>query len=339
MTAEAARPWKVSVEEHVIPPGLVGYPGLPFQGSVLEELTDTGRGRLALMDSLGIELAVLSLAGPGVQAALDAKSARDFAATANSLLAEIVMKRPDRYAGLAALPMQDPTDAIGELERSVVELGLSGVLVNGYSCLGDEDTGLYLDDPAYLPFWDRVEALDVPFYLHPRNPLPNQCRIYQGHAELLGAPWAFSAETAVHALRLMTSGLFDRFPRIKIVLGHLGETLPFVVHRAASRMNTDGLGIKRSVAEYLRQNFVITTSGNFHNPTFVGTVLELGVERVLFALDYPFADAGTGSRWFDSLELNEDARFRIGRSNAAQLFRLRHHLALAARPISPVEAP
>jgi gamma-resorcylate decarboxylase len=248
------------------------------------------------------------------------------------------MKRPDRYAALAALPMQEPTAAIAELERSIIELGFCGVLVNGHSCLGDEDTGLYLDDPAYLPFWERLEALDVPFYLHPRNPLPSQCRIYEGHAELLGAPWAFSAETAVHALRLMTSGLFDRFPGIKIVLGHLGETLPFVVHRAASRMNTQRLGIRRTVAEYFHDNFVITTSGNFHNPTFIGAMLELGVERVLLALDYPFADTEKGSRWFDSLELTEDARLRIGCLNAVRLFRLPHHLAMTPGATSPAES-
>ncbi len=326
---------KIAVEEHMIPPELVGHVGLPFTGPILDRLTDTGAQRLALMDTLGVETAVLSLAGPGVQGDPDVRSAVEFASTANDLLAGIVRRHPDRFAGLAALPMQDPSAAVAELDRATQELGLVGVLVNGYSCVGDVDTAVYADDPSYRPFWGRVAELGVPFYLHPRNPPPSQCRIYEGHPELLGASWAFAAETAVHALRLMTSGLFDELPTLTIVLGHLGELLPFAIHRAAARMDTSRLPIEKSVADYFRSNFVITTSGNFHQASLLGAASELGSDRILFALDYPFADVEAGSAWFDDLGLSPDDRLRIGRSNAEDIFGLNRNAADSASNPSP----
>ena len=161
------------------------------------------------MDEHGIEMMLLSLNAPAVQAIPDPARAHDIARKANDYLAEQVRKRPDRFAGFAALAMQDPERAAGELERCVKDLGFRGALVNGFSQINDAETALYYDLPQYRPFWATVERLDVPFYLHPRNPLPRDAKIYEGHPWLLGPIWAFAQETAVHALRLMGSGLFD----------------------------------------------------------------------------------------------------------------------------------
>ena len=183
------------------------------------------------MDEFGIETMLLSLNAPAVQAIPDPGRAAEVARRANDFLAEEVHKRPQRFQGLAALAMQDPDGAARELERCVKELGFRGALVNGFSQVNDADTPVYYDLPQYRPFWATVERLDVPFYLHPRNPLPRDARIYEGHPWLLGPIWAFGQETAVHALRLMASGLFDAYPRLQIILGHMGENLPFGIWR------------------------------------------------------------------------------------------------------------
>ena len=183
--------------------------------------------RIRLMDEHGIEMMLLSLNAPAVQAIPDPKKANEIARKANDYLAEQVAKRPDRFQALAALPMQDPDMAARELERCVKEMGFIGALVNGFSQVGDPNTIVYYDMKQYWPFWATMEKLDVPFYLHPRNPLPQHAKIYEGHSWLMGPSWAFGQETAVHALRLMGSGLFDAYPKLNIILGHMGEGLPF----------------------------------------------------------------------------------------------------------------
>src|SRR5579871_1359213 len=194
-------------------------------------LVDFHERRLAEMDRNGVEMMILSLNAPAIQAILDPKRADEIARRANDFLAEQVKRRPDRFQALAALPMQDPELATRELTRCVKELGFRGALVNGFSQVHEADSMVFYDLPQYWPFWEAVEKLDVPFYLHPRNPLPSQQRIYEGHRWLLGPAWAFAQETAVHALRLMGSGLFDKHPRLAIILGHMGEGLPFHVWR------------------------------------------------------------------------------------------------------------
>jgi 2,3-dihydroxybenzoate decarboxylase len=219
--------------------------------------------------------------------------------------------------------MQDPSAAAVELERAVRALGLKGALVNGYSSLGDFETGVYYDADEYLPFWERVEALGVPFYLHPRNPLPNQRRIYEGRGELLGPTWAFAVETGTHALRLITSGLFDRFPGLTILLGHLGEFLPFALNRLEQRIShIRHVNLAKPATQYLRDNFYVTTSGNNHTASLIGILLELGADRLLFAADYPFEEMADGAEWFDTVPISEADRLKIGRTNAQQLFGL-----------------
>ncbi|HJT86690.1 MAG TPA: amidohydrolase family protein, partial [Bryobacteraceae bacterium] len=225
---------------------------------------------------------------------------------------------------LAALPMQDPEAAARELERSVRQLGFRGALVNGFSQAGGEDTSLYYDLPQYEPFWAEVERLDVPFYLHPREPLESQRRAYEGHPWLLGPTWSFAAETSLHALRLMSSGLFDRYSGLQIILGHLGEGLPAGLWRADHRIAKSPRGIpaQKKLSEYFRANFYLTTSGNFRTQTLLGAILEIGADRILFSADYPFEEIGDAAGWFDSASIGESDREKIGRANSLRLFRL-----------------
>src|SRR6187431_3314122 len=194
---------------------------------VRDRIIDLHGRRLRLMDEFGMEMMILSLNAPAIQAIPDPKKANEIARKANDYLAEQVKKRPDRFQALAALPLQDPDLAAKELQRCVKDLGMVGSLANGFSQIGDPNTIAYLDEKQYWPFWGVCAELDVPFYLHPRNPLPQDSRIYKGAEWLLGPTWAFGHETAVHSLRLMGSGLFDKYPDLQIILGHMGEGLPF----------------------------------------------------------------------------------------------------------------
>ena len=319
---------KIAIEEHFVTPELedvVMNPGWPADAfrAVLDRLEDTDGERLERMDRNGVEVAVLSLAANGIQEEVDAGRAAERARQANDALAGIVARHPDRYAGFGAVALQDPYAAADEAQRAVRELGFRGILVNGYTNVGDADTAAYYDDERFLPFWERMEWLDVPLYLHPRNPLPSQRRIYEGRPELLGPTWAFGVETATHALRLITSGLFDRFPRLTVILGHLGEGLPFALYRLEQRLSRiPEVTLGKPATHYLRDNFHITTSGNPHTASLVGILLQLGADRLMFAADYPFEDMEAGAAWFDEVPISDSDREKIGRRNAQRLLRL-----------------
>ena len=289
-------------------------------------LTDFHGQRLALMDKHGMAMMLLSLNAPAVQAIPDAARAAEVARRANDVLAEQVAKRPGRFQGLAALPMQDPERAAREAERCIRELGFRGALVNGFSQIGDPGAMVYLDHQQYRPFWAALAALDVPFYLHPRNPLPSASQIYAGHPWLMGPAWAFGQETAVHALRLMGSGLFDEHPRLQIVLGHMGEGLPYSLWRIDNHNAWAGAKpaypAKKRIAEYFRANFHLTTSGNFHTPTLIAAMAEIGADRILFSTDWPFENIDHAALWFDAAPIGEADRANIGRTNAVKLFKL-----------------
>jgi 2,3-dihydroxybenzoate decarboxylase len=288
------------------------------------QLLDIEKLRLPEMDANGIEWMILSLNAPAVQAIWDVKRAIAVAREANDHLAAEVAKHPNRFVGLAALAMQDPEEAANELRRCVRELGFKGALVNGFSQIGEENTQVYYDLPQYRPFWKVVEELDVPFYLHPRNPLPSFAPNYEGHNWLLGASWAFAAETAVHALRLMASGLFDEHPRLKIIIGHLGEGIPANLWRLDNRNKwfnrRHAYAGKKWIADYMRTNFWITTSGNFATAALKLCMEEIGVDRVMFCTDYPFEDIAQSVEWFDNVAISEADRVKIGRTNALKLF-------------------
>jgi predicted TIM-barrel fold metal-dependent hydrolase len=319
---------KIALEEHFVTPALehciaaVGWPDDAWR-AVIAGLEDVEGERLATMDRLGISRAVLSLGSDGIQSIPDRERAIATARQANDALAAIVARRPDRFSGFAALPLQDPEAAAAELTRAVRDLGFVGAMVNGFSELDEQGTIAYYDQPEYEGFWACVAALDVPFYLHPRNPLPAHARIYAGRPELLGPTWAFGVETGTHALRLTVSGLFDRHPGLQIILGHLGETLPFAIARLQQRIeHRADVAFTRSPREVLRENFHLTISGNYHTPSLVGIMMELGVDRLLFAADYPFERMEDAAAWFDALPIAPADLDKIARGNAARLLHL-----------------
>ena len=322
---------KIALEEHfAIDDTLLDSRGF-FPDDVWAEVKDRvmdlhGR-RIRLMDEHGIEMMLLSLNAPAVQAIPDPKKANEIARKANDYLAEQVAKRPDRFQALAALPMQDPDMATRELERCVKQMGFKGALVNGFSQVGDPNTIVYYDMKQFWPFWAAMEKLDVPFYLHPRNPLPQHAKIYEGHAWLMGPSWAFGQETAVHALRLMGSGLFDAYPKLNVILGHMGEGLPFsmwrVDHCNAWIPNRHNYPAKRKIGEYFQDNFYITTSGNFRTQALLNAMLEIGSDRIMFSTDWPFENIDHAAIWFDAATISEDDRVKIGRTNAQKLFKLK----------------
>jgi gamma-resorcylate decarboxylase len=289
-------------------------------------LLDIHDRRLREMDANGMQMMLLSLNAPAVQAVPSAARAHELAMRANDFLAEQVQRRPDRFQALAALPLQDAELAARELERCVQQLHFRGALVNGFSQGEQAGQVLYYDLPRYQSFWECLERLDVPFYLHPRNPLPAWAQIYDGHPWLLGPTWAFGQETAVHALRLMACGLFDRHPRTQIVLGHLGEGLPYSMWRIDNRnawvKAPKGYPAKKSLGEYFQSNFHLTTSGNFRTQTLIDALLEIGSDRILFSTDWPFENVDHAANWFDAAAISEADRLKIGRTNAVKLFKL-----------------
>ena len=318
---------KIAVEEHFGLAEIIddSQRGLPQPGwdRLRAALLDLEGGLLAQMDAHGIEISVLSLNSPGIQEIANRQKAIEIAQRANDYLAEVVAKHPRRFQGLAAVPLQDPDAAARELTRCVQELGFKGVCVNGFSQVDTEDSAVYCDLPQYWPFWATVEALQVPSYLHPRIS-PNRSDL-DGHPWFRGAVWSFGVETATHALRLMGSGLFDRYPALTVVLGHLGETLPHAIWRIDHRLKVMPRGIKalKPFSEYLRNNFYFSTSGNFSTKALLSTILEVGADRILFAADYPFEKIGEAAEWFDGLDaISEPDRLKIARGNAKALFKL-----------------
>jgi 2,3-dihydroxybenzoate decarboxylase len=298
----------------------------PTFADVNRRLVDTESLRIEAMDKAGIELSILSFNSPGIQAETDPDVAVQASKRANDFLCEnVIARHPDRYAGFAAVPLQNPEAAADELERCVRQLGFKGALVNGYSNIQNEDTGEYTDEPKFEVFWAKVAELEVPIYLHPRDPLPNQQRIYEGHPELLSAAWAYGVETSVHALRLITSGMFDRHPGVNVILGHLGETLPFAMWRVQHIINRRGMceNLEKNVSSYLSDNFFITTSGLFRTQALLNTMSEVSSDRILFSTDYPYESAEEAATWFDNCPISEPDRVKIGRENAAKLFDLR----------------
>ncbi|WP_414439743.1 amidohydrolase family protein [Burkholderia sp. 22PA0106] len=321
---------KIALEEHFAIEDTLADSAGQMPPSCWQELKtrllDIHHRRIEEMDRNDVELMILSLNAPAVQAVPNLEAARDLARRSNDFLADQIARNPTRFRGFAALPMQSPELAARELERCTAELGFVGGLVNGYSQVGDAATVAYYDLPQYRPFWASVEALDVPFYLHPRNPLPGHAPIYDGHPWLLGPTWAFGQETAVHALRLMGSGLFDAHPGLKIILGHMGEGLPYSMWRIDNRNGwieaPPSYPAQRRISDYFHENFYLTTSGNFHTQTLIDAMNEIGSDRILFSADWPFENVDHAANWFDSASISRNDRIKIGRTNAARLFKL-----------------
>jgi 2,3-dihydroxybenzoate decarboxylase len=289
---------------------------------ILESLQDLGDKRLAAMDAAGIDRQIISLTAPGVQV-LDRDLAIAQAAGANDQLAEACRRHPDRFSGLTAIAPQDPAHAAAEIERGASKLGFHGVIINSHT------NGEYLDDPKFWDIFEAAQALEVPIYLHPNTP-PRGMIQPMLDAGLDGAIWGFAVETGTHLLRLITSGVFDRFPRLKLVVGHLGEALPFwmyrldYMHAATVRAGRYEAmkPVNRKPSEYLRDNVWVTTSGMAWAPAIMFCRQVLGADHVLYAMDYPYEYQADEVRWQDDLPLTAAEKKQFYQTNAETVFRL-----------------
>ncbi len=289
--------------------------GQPFADFLLSDLLNLGEERLNKMDECGVDVQVLSLSAPGLEQ-FDLAAGAALAQSANNALSEVIKKYPDRFMGYAALAPKNPTQAADELERSVKELGFKGW--NTHSNYGDS----YLDEREYWPIFERAEKLDVPIYIHPTVPAIPQLKGY-GFA-LAGAPFGFGLETALCMMRLIYSGVFDRYPELKIILGHLGEGLPFLLKRIdwayvrpfdpAARPK-----LSKKPSEYLKNNVFVTTSGNYHKPAFMCTYEAMGIDSILLGTDYPYEDPDECMQFLEGLPLSQEERDKIYFINAGQL--------------------
>lgn len=282
------------------------------------QLVDFADERIPIMDKYGIELQVLSLTVPGIQGLTDAHQAVIDARVSNDYLADIVAKYPDRFRGFAAVALQDPQAAAQELDRAVTSLGLCGALVN------DHTNGHYYDEPQYDVFWSKLEELDLPLYLHPGAPPADAWHVLQGRPELIGPLWTWGAQTAAHALRLVFGGVFDRHPGAKLILGHMGENLPYQLARLDSRyLRQRNRVLRRPPSEYFGDNISITVSGVWSEAALAGAVQALGAQAVMFAVDYPYEFTEDAVSFFDAAPLTDEQREQIGRGNAERLLRLK----------------
>ena len=316
----------IGLEEHFVTPELVGYGAGTASiaqpaawAAASRRLLDLTGERIAGMDAAGLDVQVLSLNSPGIQAEEDPAVAVANAAAVNDLLATTITENPERFAGFCALPLQDPKAAAKELERSVTQLGLRGGLVNAHT------HGRYLDDPELRVVWEYAEGLDVPLYLHPANGV-DTAHVLSGHPELIGPMWSWGTDTASHALRLVFGGVFDDFPEAKLLLGHMGEGLPYVLWRLDSRWGFhahNGIELRRgNPSEYLRHNLYITTSGVCSPAPLICALLALGPEHILFGTDYPFEEMDVATEFLRDAPISEADRAKIAHGNAERLLRL-----------------
>jgi 2,3-dihydroxybenzoate decarboxylase len=315
----------ISLEEHFNTPELAHYSAAAeknldpeFWQHATVRLNDFADFRLADMDKRGVDVQVLSLTAPGIQAELDPVAAGRAARAANDRLATVVSDNPDRYAAFAALPMTDASEAATELKRMVTQFGFKGGLVNGHT------GGRYLDGDEYEIFWETVAQLGVPIYLHPANSF-DRWHVLSDHPELAGPAWGWGAEVASHALRLIFGGVFDRLPGVNIILGHMGEGLPYWTTRLDSRwavVNKRGRHLDRRPSDYIRENVIVTTSGVCHVPALRCAIDTVGIDRVLFSADYPMEELGEAVDFLMTAPLTDEERAKIAHRNAESLLGL-----------------
>ncbi|WP_020497341.1 amidohydrolase family protein [Sciscionella marina] len=297
---------------------------IPVKSEVLADwrrrLVDFTEYRLPEMDEHGVDMQVLSLTAPGVQGQPDSRIAVADARVANDFLATVVGEYPGRFQGLAAVALQDPHQAAVELRRAVTELGLCGALVN------DHTLGHFLDEPQYVPFWEALQDLGVPLYVHP-NPVPSDdWTVLQGHSGLDHATWGWNHRTGGHALRLIFGGVFDRFPGVRIILGHMGEFLPAQLFRIDTRYRDlepeYQPPLKKLPSEYFGTNIAITTSGVFSSPALMDAIQMIGIDNVMFSIDYPYESTGQAVEFLRAAPLAMADKARIAHGNAERILRL-----------------
>ncbi|HVU44188.1 MAG TPA: amidohydrolase family protein [Xanthobacteraceae bacterium] len=320
----------ITLEEHFATPGFFNIAGRELKhraetvggryANLIERLCDVDAKRLAEMDAAGIDMQVLSLTSPGVEQ-LDAADAIALARDSNDYLAAAVKKHPTRFAGFAAIPTPVPDKAAAELEARVCA-GFKGAVINGHN------RGCYLDDKFYTPILECAQALDVPIHIHPTPPPKPVLDTYYGGFNpmltemLAGGAWGWHIETAVHVIRMISGGVFDRFPRLQIVIGHMGEGLPFLFQRF-DIMPPAVTKLKRQYKDYLRENVHYTFSGFNFPPAFLDLFLELGgVDRIMFSADHPYQSMPQARAFLDQIPVPAADKERIAHGNAEKLFKL-----------------
>jgi uncharacterized protein len=318
----------VTLEEHFSTPEFLAAMETVWQGDPIvamwranqDKLFDVGEARIADMDAAGIQMQVLSLSGGPDRLAPSIATA--LAADTNDRLADAVRAHPDRFAAFATLALQEPEKAAQEFERCVRLLGFKGALVNG-TC-----GGLFLDDLRFSSLFEAAESLDVPIYLHPGPPPDAVRKAYYGGLPgdlgfVLATPgWGWHVEAGMHCLRLMLGGVFDRFPKLKIIIGHLGEGLPYYLARSDDFFGRGSVRTQRRVCEYFRHHFYITTSGCFSAPPFLCALEIVGADRMLFSVDYPYDSNARGKAFLDSLPVSDEDKAKISYGNAKRLLKL-----------------
>ncbi len=318
----------VTLEEHVLTPGFAAATrnlrsALPrgLRARMEPALLDMGEGRLRAMDEAGISLQVLSLAAHGLNE-LASNDATALARDANDRIADAVRAHPDRFAGFATLALTDVDEAVHEMYRAIGELGFAGVMLYGTT------KGVFLDDERFEPIWAAAADLGVLVYLHPAPPpLAVEQAYYSGLPENMGhlltiAAWDWHAETGLQVLRLIVSGLFDRYPNLQLVVGHMGDNLPSSIARAGVVLDLMAQNLRHPVEAYFHKHFWITTSGYFTVPPLQCALEVVGIDRMLFSIDYPFSSTGRGRSFLNSLDLAPEDREKLAHGNADHLLRL-----------------
>jgi 2,3-dihydroxybenzoate decarboxylase len=319
--ASQNKPEVIAIEEHFWDADLSAtYTDKGPPPPIRERLLDLGALRLKEMDEAGVDIQVLSHGAPSLQM-VKADVAVEIGRRINDRLAAFITTKPDRFAGFAALPTADPAAAADELERTVDKYGFKGAMLHGTSF------GVFLDDKRFWPIYERAQKLDVPIYLHPSIPLQTVMDAYYADYTkefpmVIRAAWGFTVETATLAIRMVLSGVFDKYPDLKIVLGHLGETLPFLLWRIDQSLQRPGASRKLSFRDVFSKHFYLTTSGNFSNPALMCCVQEMGVDRILFAIDWPFVANPLGTEWIETIPLCEEDKVKILCGNAQRLLRM-----------------
>ncbi|OBA61209.1 amidohydrolase [Mycobacterium sp. 1100029.7] len=313
----------IALEEHYATASFLRGPGswLASRAGVIEPIADLGDGRIAAMDEAGVDLAVLSLAAPGVEQ-LDGPKAVELARECNDELAAAVERYPGRLAGFASVPVSAPDAAADELERAMKELGFLGAVINGHS------QGRYLDDPFFEPVLDRAASLGAPIYLHPTVPPAGVIESsYAGFAPevtfaFATVGWGWHINTATHVLRLILGGVFDTYPDLQVIIGHMGEATSFMLPRFDATLKPELTGLKHPVSTYLRRNLHYTFANFNDEATYANLVANVGIDRVAFSADYPFGSMTTARAFLDKLPLTDDERARISHRNAEKLLGL-----------------
>jgi predicted TIM-barrel fold metal-dependent hydrolase len=318
----AERPYVIALEEHFQDPELGSLYG-PIDANsaphMRERLESFGGVRLKEMDEAGIDFQVISHSAPSVQK-MDAESAIRMATLVNDRLHAAIGDHPTRFAGFATIPTPDPKAAADELERAVTKLGFKGAMIHGLT------NGRFNDEPDFWPIYERAEALDVPIYFHPSAPSPAVIEAYykeyvEKYPIILRAAWGFTVETATQGLRLVLSGVFDKYPKLRVIFGHLGEGLPFLQWRINMTMERDNKGGK-GFRDVFSEHFYVTTSGFWSDPALLLCVQELGVDRIMFSVDWPFAPNKPATDWLHRIPFSAEDRAKIANGNARRLLKL-----------------